>query len=221
MKKPKQLNYKELALRKELSKRTVNMISRNSDGQAVAGDPPQVEALGQKISSLISDERLEEARDMLGDSLKKYPQEMGLLSLQMILDVLLKEFGSYEKAKKVGSKIIEIATEKKNTYYAMVAINNLALIAHNEGHDEYSKAMYMAAHLIDGTALGPMRNVAGWYSRRGKLEESLRWIEKIIDSFPEWQSREDITTFLKKDESLANLREYEPFKMKVLSFIEG
>jgi tetratricopeptide (TPR) repeat protein len=221
MKKSKQLSDKELALRKELSKRTVNMISRNSDGQAVAGDPPQVEELGQQISRLISDERLEEARDMLSDSLKKYPQEMGLLSLQMILDVMLKEFGSYDKAKQVGSEIIEIATEKKNAYYAMVAINNLALIAHNEGHDEYSKAMYMAAHLIDGKALGPMRNIAGWYSRRRKLEEAQKWIDKIIATFPEWQSREDITTFLNKDESLANLREYEPFKEKVLAVIKG
>ena len=81
--------------------------------------------------------------------------------------------------------------------------------------------MYLAAHFIDNMAIPPIANIAGWYSRKGELEKSQKWIEKIIELYPDWHENEEITTFLLKDEMLRNLRSYEPFKEKVLKVLKG
>jgi hypothetical protein len=96
----------------------------------------------------------------------------------------------------------------------------MGYVAHNEGHDEFSKMMYLAAHFIDRREIFPMRNLACWYSRRGDLEEALSWIDKILDAYPDWKTRPDIATFLKKDEGLNRLRSYQPFIDKVLSEVD-
>ena len=69
-------------------------------------------------------------------------------------------------------------------------------------------------------AIPPIANIAGWYSRKGDLEKSQRWIERIIELYPDWYENEEIKTFLLKDEMLRNLRSYEPFNQKVLKVLK-
>ncbi|OQX92822.1 MAG: hypothetical protein B6D58_00900 [candidate division Zixibacteria bacterium 4484_95] len=214
------LDERVRALRVELAQRTIDIQLSDQKERKEAKDSPYAEKVGKEISKLINEERLEEARKRLEEELDKHPKELMFLNLQMALDMLDKPFGSYEKAKKFGSILMEIAVEKNNAYYTMVAIGNMGLIAHNEGHDEFSKAMYLVAHFIDKKEIFPMCNLAGWYARRGELEEAQKWIDKILNNYPDWLERDDIVTFLKKDESLSNLREYAPYKEKVLSKIE-
>ena len=102
-----------------------------------------------------------------------------------------------------------------------IGINNLGFIAHNEGHDEYSKAMYLAAHFIDDKALFALCNLAGWNARRNRLDEALVWVRRIMEVFPDWLDNEEIVSFFEKDESLHNLRSSDKFKSEVLSQISG
>ena len=208
------------ALRKELSQRTINMLSREEEAQKASRDPEYVRRIGKEISQLIREEFLEEARERLERELQTNPDELGFLNLLMIINVMDRKFGDFSEAKKLGSRIMELAVEKDNVYYTMAALNNMSIVAHNEGHDEISKVMYLAAHFIDCRDVGPMRNLAGWHARRNRLEEAQNWIEKLIETYPDWHAREEITTFLIKDESLHNLRSYEPFRRKVLEKLE-
>jgi len=220
MNNPEKLDEKMRALRKELSRRTVNLHLSDAQERAMADDAADIIDIGKKISKSIDDERLEEAREQLRIALAEYPDELMFLNLQMILDGLDKPFGNYNSAKKAGSNLIEVAVEKYNTYYTMAAIVNLGLIAHNEGHDDFSKAMYLAAHFIDRKAITPMRNLAGWYSRRGFVDKAQMWVQRIIEAYPDWLDREELITIFLKDESLANLRKHELFKQEVLNKIE-
>lgn len=220
MNKPDVLDEKERLLRKELAQRTINIHLSDQKDRRRAEDSPYVYEVGKEVSNLIHEERLEEARKRLKEELAKHPEEMMFLNLQMILDGLDKSFGNYEQTKKYGSELMEIAVERDSAYYIMAAINNMGLVAHNEGHNEFSKVMYLTAHFIDKKDIGPMRNLACWYARRGKLEKAQKWIDRILDSYPDWLERDDIVSFLKKDEALANLRTYMPYKEKVLSKIE-
>jgi len=221
MNNPEKLDNKMRALRKELSQRTINMHLSEPQERSLADDTAIIIDIGKKISKLIDDERLESAREQLRIALAQYPDELMFLNLQMILDGLDKPFGNYNSAKIAGSNLIEVAVEKYNTYYTMAAIVNLGLIAHNEGHDDFSKAMYLAAHFIDRKAITPMRNLAGWYSRRGFVEKAQMWIRRIIEAYPDWLDREELVTIFLKDESLGNLRKHEPFKKEVLAIIKG
>jgi tetratricopeptide (TPR) repeat protein len=221
MNNPEKIDDKMRALRKELSRRTVNLHLSEAQERSKADDSVDIIDIGKKISKLIDDELLEDARGQLQAALGEHPDELMFLNLQMILDGLDKPFGNYNSAKKAGSNLIETAVEKNNTYYTMAAIVNLGLIAHNEGHDDFSKAMYLAAHFIDSKAITPMRNLAGWYSRRGFVEKAMTWVKRIIATHPDWLDREELTTVFLKDESLGNLRKYEPFRKEVLAKIEG
>lgn len=210
----------ERALRKEFAQRTVNMSSSDEAERITAGDPPEMVKIGREISRLIDDERLEEARQRLAAELQKQPQELMLLNFQMILDSLDKPFGNYDQARKTGARLIAGAVEQNNAYYTMVAINNLGLIAHNEGHEEFSLAMYLAAHFIDNKALFTLCNLIGWYSRRRNFEKAMFWVERIIDYNSDWLSNDEIVSFFTKDESLHNLRNHNEFKIKILSRIK-
>ena len=217
MSKANELDEKVRALRKELADRTINLTSRAEHNQNIAGDSPYVQKVGKKISQLIYEERLEEARERLEKVLSEHPEEPGFLNLQMALNMLDKPFGNYDQAKINGSILMKVSVEKDNSYYTMMTLNNMGLIAHNEGHDEYSKLMYLAAHFIDKTDLVPLANLAGWCSRRNQLEEAQNWIDRIIKAYPNWLEKENVKIFFKKDESLHNLRSYKPYKDKVLS----
>jgi len=218
---PDPIDKKERALRKELSKRTLSMPSRSPRDEQIDTDPEDIKRVGSEISRLIHEERLEEAKERLEKEIEKHPDEPGLLNLQFALNMMLKPFGNYDKAKESTGKAMELAIERDSSYFVRVAINNMALVAQKEGHEEFSKAMYLAAHFIDNMAIPPIANIAGWYSRKGELEKSQKWIEKIIELYPDWHENEEITTFLLKDEMLRNLRSHEPFKEKVLKAING
>jgi hypothetical protein len=142
-----------------------------------------------------------------------------LLNFRLIVDSLLKQFGDYSVAKQAGLKLIEKAVSQKNSYYTMVAMNNLGLIAHKEGHEEFSLAMYLSAHFIDNSALFTLCNLAGWYSRKNELDRAMHWIERIIETNENWNKDDEIVSFLKKDESLFNIRKYSRFQEEVLSKI--
>ncbi len=218
---PDPIDEKERALRKELSKRTLSMPPLSTRDEQKDADPEDISRIGRDISRLIHEERLEDAKERLEMEIKKYPDEPGLLNLQFALNMMLKPSGSYDKAKDSTGKAMELAIERKSSYFVRVAINNMALVAQKEGHEEFSKTMYLAAHFIDNMAIPPIANIAGWYSRKGELEKSQKWIEKIIELYPDWHENEEITTFLLKDEMLRNLRSYEPFKEKVLKVLKG
>jgi len=221
MNNPEKIDDKMRALRKELSRRTVNLHLSEPQERSEADDSVDIIDIGKKISKLIDDERLEDAREQLKIALVEHPEELMFLNFQMILDILDKPFGNFNSAKTAGSNLIEVAVEKYNTYYTMAAIVNLGLIAHDEGHDDFSKAMYLAAHFIDRKAITPMRNLAGWYSRRERYDKAQMWIRRIIETYPDWLNREELITVFLKDESLSNLRKYEPFRKEILAKIEG
>jgi len=220
MPKPGKITEKERNLRKELAKRTVDMHSSSRNERLSAEKSPEILKIGREISHLINEELLEEARQRLKVELEKHPDELMLLNFQMILDGLDKPSGDYKDAKKAGIELIEKAAQQKNSYYIMAAINNLGLIAHNEGQDEFSLAMYLAAYAIDSNAFSVLCNLAGWYSRRNNLEQARYWVDRIIELNPGWKDDEEIKTFFVKNESLNNLRKDEAFKRDILSRID-
>jgi hypothetical protein len=177
--------------------------------------------MGSAISDLIYNEELENARELLGRELQKYPEELHFLNLQMTLDMIDKPFGSYDNAKEAGNKLFELAVMKNDEYFTWVAINNMGIIVRNEGNDDLAKFLFFTAHFINRQALAPMQNLANWYSRKALLEESQSWVELIIKEYPEWKEIEDLVTYFQYEEALQNLRNYEPFKKKVLSQING
>jgi tetratricopeptide (TPR) repeat protein len=219
MKNPDPLSERERALRIELGKRTISIPSRTEREEKIDRDSPQVREIGARINDLIRQERLEEARDRLREALAENPDQPGLLNLQVVLDIMVRPFGNYEQARKNCALALETAVEQNNLYYTCHILNNMALIAHKEGHNEYSKAMYLAAHHIDPQAFPPMLNLAAWNARRGNLVQAQKWIERILDAFPDWTGNSEIVTFFLKDESLTNLRRYRPFMENVLSKI--
>jgi len=220
MKNPDPLSERERALRIELSKRTISIPSRTERDEDIARDSEQIRRIGGEINDLIREERLEEAQSRLSEALGQFPDEPGLMNLQVVLDIINKPYGNYARARGSCSVALETAVEKENIFYTSHILNNMALIAHKEGHEEYSKAMYLASHFIDQTAFPPMFNLAAWNSRKGNLPEAMHWIDKVISTFPDWQDNEEIVTFFRKDESLANLRAYKPFLEQVLSKLE-
>jgi len=221
MRNPDPPGERERAHRIELGKRTISLPSRTERDEHIDRDSPEIRKIGGAINALIREERLEDARSCLDEALALYPDEPGLLNLRVVLDVIDKPFGSYQKARESCIAALETAVNRDNFFYTSHILNNMALIAHKEGHDEFSKAMYLAAHFIDRSAFPPLFNLAAWNSRRGNLPEAMQWIERIQATFPDWRENEEIITFFQKDESLANLRNYHPFKEKTLSKIPG
>jgi len=219
MKNPDPLSERERALRIELSKRTISVPSRSERDEQIDRDSEHIREIGGAINTLIREERLEEAGRRLDEAISRHPDEPGLLNLRVVLDVIDKSFGNYQKARESCIAALESATDRDNVYYTSHILNNMALIAQKEGHDEYSKAMYLAAHFIDREAFPPLINLAAWNSRKGNLQEAMAWIERIHATFPDWRDNEEITSFFIKDESLSNLRNYGPFKETVLSVI--
>ena len=211
---------RERALRIELSRRTISVPSRTERDEGIDRDSDRVREIGGAINALIREERLEEAASRLDDALKQYPNEPGLLNLRVVLDVIDKPFGSYQQARESCIAALETAVNRDNTFYTSHILNNMALIAHKEGHDEFSKAMYLAAHFIDRSAFPPLINLAAWNSRKGNLPEAMEWVERILARFPDWQNNDEITTFFIKDESLFNLREYNEFRQRVLAKLD-
>lgn len=214
------IDDKELAFRRELSRRTLSMPSRTPRDDQRDTDPEIIKKIGSEISRLIQEERLEDARERLDEELSRYPDEPGLLNLEFALNMILRPFGGYDKARESTGKAMELAVDRGSAYFARVAINNMGLVAQKEGHEEFSLAMYLAAHFIDGMAIPPVANIAGWYSRKGELEKAQKWIEKLIDLYPDWCENEEIVGFLEKDEMLRNLRLYDPFQKRILSKIK-
>ena len=135
------IDEKERALRKELSKRTLSMPSRSPRDEKADTDSEDVKKVGGEISRLIQEERLEEAKERLEKEIKKYPDEPGLLNLHFALNMMLKPFGNYDSAKESTAKAMELAVERNSSYFIRVAINNMALVAQKEGHEEFSKVM--------------------------------------------------------------------------------
>jgi tetratricopeptide (TPR) repeat protein len=220
MAKPDDISERELNLRKELADRTIDMHSTARNERVAAERSPEILEIGREISCLINDEKLEQARDRLTTELAKHPDELMFLNFKMILDGLDKPLGDYSQAKTAGLELIEKAVDQENIYYMMAAINNFGLIAHNEGHDEFSLAMYLIAYHFDNKALSVLCNLAGWYSRRNKMDQAMNWIVRIIDNNPNWKTDKEIVTFFSKNESLNNLRQYDRFKQEILSEIK-
>jgi tetratricopeptide (TPR) repeat protein len=217
MAKPEDISERERILRKELADRTIDMHSSSRNERVAAERDPRILEVGREISRLINDEKLEQARHRLAEELALHPDELMFLNFQMILDGLDKPKGDYSQAKKAGLELIEKAVDQDNSYYIMAAINNFGLIAHNEGHDEFSLAMYLIAYHFDNKTLSVLCNLAGWYSRRNRLDQAMTWVNRIIDNNPNWTQDEEIVTFFKKNESLHNLRQDENFKKRILT----
>lgn len=221
MKTPDPPGERERALRRELSKRTISIPSRTERDERIDRDSLEIRKIGSAINDLIREEKLEEAGVELEKALARYPGEPGLMNLRVVLDIIDKPFGNYSRARQNCESALECAVEKDNDFYASHILNNMALIALKEGHEEFSKAMYLAAHFIDRKAFPPLINLAAWNSRKGKLEEAMKWIDRILETFPDWLQNEEIVTFFIKDESLANLRKYDPFRERVLAKMAG
>ena len=208
---------KEKALRKEFAERTVKANLKPDIQRRQLGDSDYVREIGKKISRLLDDEQVEEARKLLAKTIEENPAELGFLNLQTIIDIIDHPVGSYQSAKEWGLKTAEKAAEKQNSYYLMAVLCNMGLVALYEGNDVYSKIMYLAAHHINEKALTPLQNLLSWCSRKGRLEEAMGWAEKIMAAFPDWQRDAALVRYFKKDESLSNLRKFEPFNTKVMS----
>jgi len=210
---------KQSALRKEFAERTVKANLTPEKMRSQAGDSDFVRDIGKKISYLLEEEQLSEARQLLEKSIKENPAELGFLNLQTIINILDHAPGNFGPAKKSGLKTAEMAAAGNNAYYMMAVLCNMGLVALYEGHDEYSKLMYLAAHFIDSNALTPMQNLLSWCSRKNLLDEAMGWVDKIVEAYPDWAANPAIAGYFKKDESLSNLRKYEQFQTKVMSKI--
>ncbi|MCP3681847.1 MAG: hypothetical protein GY861_04080 [bacterium] len=206
--------------RVELAKRTVRLDTRTSEENVRAMDNPQISKLGLEIDILIEHGKYQEARQKCEEALKKHPSEPILTNLQVVIEFLDKNKNNYNDAKRYSLQTLEHAIESNNTYYISVSLCNMGLIAHNEDHDEYSKMLYLTAHVIDMKAYAPIVNLAGWCSRRGKLEEAQKWIDKIIEIYPNWIEKERLVSIFSMDESLNNLRSYKIFKDEIMYKIE-
>lgn len=217
MKNPDPAGERERALRVELSKRTISVPSRTERDETIDRDSDEIRRTGGRINALIREERLAEAREALSKALEDFPDEPGLLNLKVVLDVIDKPFGNYERARESCIAALEASVNRDNVYYTSHILNNMALIAHKEGHDEFSKAMYLGAHFIDRSAFPPLINLAAWNSRKNRLKEAMEWVDRILETFPDWAENEEISTFFVKDESLANLRSFPQFKERILS----
>jgi len=213
------ISDKEKALRKEFAERTVKANLKPDSQRRQLGDSEYVRDIGKKISQLLDDEQVEEARVMLAEAIKDNPSELGFLNLQTIIDIIDHPVGDYKSAKQWGLKTAEKAVETQNTYYLMAVLCNMGLVALYEGNDIFGKVMYLAAHHIDSKALTPLQNLLSWCSRKGRLDEAMNWVEKILEAFPDWRNDAALVRYFKKDESLSNLRKHEPFKTKVMSNI--
>ena len=102
------------------------MLSREEEAQKASRDPEYVRRIGKEISQLIREEFLEEARERLERELQTNPDELGFLNLLMIINVMDRKFGDFSEAKKLGSRIMELAVEQDNVYYTNeVAIKSI------------------------------------------------------------------------------------------------
>lgn len=236
---------KELRLRKELAERTVKLNphwdelhvgkedvmnsvkfehhedSPDENLDAIAEtEPEELGPIVKDISSLVRDEKLEEAMEELEKRMIEYPDEPRLYSLKMVIEMLDRPFNDYERIKRVAGDAMEVALKKNAPSHVSAVLNNMGILALSEGFKEYSKIFYLAAYFVNKNALSPLENIIGWCSRYNELEEAMTWVEKLIKKFPNWTDNEDIISFFTKDESLHNLRKYSQFQNIILSQIE-
>lgn len=214
------LDEKERALRIELGKRTVRAEARDNRDYEVAEDSEYARQTGDQISSLMRQERLAEARTQLAKELSLTPDELRFLNLQTLLDIYDRPDGDFRSAKTYAGLTMEIAVRKHNPHYVQAALAHMGIIAQLEGHSHYSLMMHLAAHFIDRNHIVPMQNLAGWFATHGQLAEAQAWVEQLIHIYPDWHQREDMVDFFKKDESIHNLRSYEPFINNILEKIK-
>jgi tetratricopeptide (TPR) repeat protein len=205
------LDEKERALRIELGKRTVCAEARADRDYQVALDTEYARQMGDQISQLMREERLEAARKLLAQELAKSPYELRFLNLQTLVELYDRPTGDFGAAQKYARLTMEIAVEKGNTHYQQTALCHIGIAAQLEGKTQFSLMMYLAAYSIDKTYIVPIQNLAGWYSTQGQLEEAMIWIDRLILICPDWLSREDITDFFAKDEAIHNLRKHKRF----------
>jgi len=215
------LDEKERALRIELGKRTVCAEARDDRDYEVAEDSEYARDTGDQISLLMRQEKLGEARRRLANELQKTPEELRFLNLQTLLELYDRPAGDFTEAKKYARLTMETAVAKHNPHYMQTALAHMGIIAQLEGQSHYSLMMYLAAYSIDRKYVVPIQNLAGWFATNGRLAEAQSWIDRLIEICPDWASREDMVLFFEKDESIHNLRNYQPFIDKIMTKIKN
>jgi hypothetical protein len=205
------LDERERALRIELGKRTVCAEARADREYKVALDTEYARKMGDQISKLMREERLGEARKLLAQELAKAPHELRFLNLQTLVELYDHPSGDFSEAQKYARLTMEIAVEKGNPHYQQTALCHMGIAAQLEGKTQYSLMMYLAAYSIDKTYIVPIQNLAGWYATQGQLEEAMLWVDQLIQTCPDWLTREDMIDFFAKDEAIHNLRKHKRF----------
>ncbi|MBD3234097.1 MAG: hypothetical protein GF315_10290 [candidate division Zixibacteria bacterium] len=236
---------KELRLRKELAERTIKLnphwnelheskedvmnsvkFEHHEDAPdenldaIVETEPKELGPIVKDISSLIRDEKLEEAMEELEKRMTEYPDEPRLYSLKMVIEMLDRPINESARVKNVGCEALEVALKKNAPSHVSAVLNNMGILALSEGLKEYSKIFYLAAYFVNKNALSPLENIIGWCSRHNELEEAMIWVDRLIKKFPNWTANQDIISFFTKDESLHNLREHNEFQDTILKRIE-
>jgi hypothetical protein len=210
------LDEKERALRIELGKRTVCAEARDDRDYQAAEDSEYARQTGDQISLLMRQERLAEARQRLAQELAKTPDELRFLNLQTLLELYDRPVGEFSAAEKYARQTMETAVNKHNPHYIQTALAHMGIIAQLQGRSQFSLMMYLASHFIDKNYVVPIQNLAGWYATHGQLAEAQTWIDRLVQVCPDWAQREDMIDFFQKDESIHNLRNYEPFINQIL-----
>lgn len=214
------LDEKERALRIELGKRTVCAEARAGREYEVALDTEYARQMGDQISQLMREERLGAARKLLAQELDKAPHELRFLNLQTLIELYDRPTGDFSEAKRYARLTMETAVEKANTHYQQTALAHMGIVAQLEGKTHYSLMMYLAAYSIDKTYIVPIQNLAGWYSTQGRLEVAMLWVDRLVETCPDWLTREDIVDFFAKDEAIHNLRQHERFIKEISNKIK-
>ncbi|NLI15638.1 MAG: hypothetical protein GX409_05045 [candidate division Zixibacteria bacterium] len=215
------LDERERALRIELGKRTVCAEARADREYQVALDTEYARQMGDQISKLMREERLEEARKLLAQELSKHPRELRFLNLQTLVGLYDHPSGDFSEAQKYARLTMEIAVEKGNSHYQQTALCHMGIAAQLEGKTQYSLMMYLAAYSIDKSYIVPIQNLAGWYATQGQLEDAMLWIDRLLEISPDWQTRNDIIDYLLKDEAINNLRKHKRFVEEVSNKIKS
>jgi len=166
----------------------------------------KIHAFEEKFSLLRSANKVEKARKLCNKMLKKHPELYRIHHYLGSLSTMEKDGPSVKKhysnyLASAESESTDIAMRAKNSYEITVAHNNVGGIFMLEGDIAQAIAHYNKALSYDPYNINTMSKLAFIYMRLGKLDEALKYCQRVLELDPSHEKALKTLQLIKRKKS--------------------
>ncbi len=175
--------------------------------KAIECDPSSFYLRKELIGLLISQNKIDSARTLLEETLRRFPDEEGL---ELVLAQIYKSEGKNEKAIRIANRILKVDPKNQRANYLL-----LTIFLDGKKWEETQKYARKVIELTGDDKKEDLKDVyiliGMEYARVGKFDEGLKYLNKAQEIFPDSPEVHAVLgSFYEGEEKLEEaLKEYE------------